>query len=142
MSNPTRSDSPFDDLYTQFVDSDQHWGPLLFLRPRVTERLNIARVLGLATLVGLSFGMLGSIFLAVAARLSNKPPLAVHVFPLTLTALYFCICQLTFVPAWNRRAARLARTAPRSTRSRRISMRVSTWPPYRAPILPRPHCTG
>jgi len=109
MPSPTHSSSQFDDLYTQFVDSDQHWGPLLFLRPRVNERLNLQRVLALAVLVGLSFGMLGSIFLAVAARLSDKPPLAVHVFPLALTAIYFCICQLTFVPAWNRRAARLAK---------------------------------
>jgi hypothetical protein len=66
-------------------------------------------VLSLAVLVGLSFGMLGSIFLAVAARVSEKPPLAVHVFPLSLTLIYFCVCQLTFVPAWNRRAARLAK---------------------------------
>jgi hypothetical protein len=104
-----QSQPPFDDLYTQFVDSDQHWGPLLFLRPRLSERLGIARVFALAALVGLSFGMLGSIFLAVAARASGKSPLGVHVFPLTLTAIYFCACQLTFVPAWNRRAARLAK---------------------------------
>jgi hypothetical protein len=103
------SHSQFDDLYTQFVDSDEHWGPLLFLRPRSSERLGLLRVLALALLVGLSFGMLGSIFLTVAARASGKPPLAVHVFPLTLTAIYFSVCQLTFVPAWNRRAARLAK---------------------------------
>jgi hypothetical protein len=109
MANHSHSNSQFDDLYIHFVDSDQHWGPLLFLRPRVSERLNVTRVLALAALVGLSFGMLGSIFLAVAARISDKPPLAVHVFPLTLTALYFCVCQLTFVPAWNRRAARLTK---------------------------------
>src|SRR5437868_15550649 len=109
MANQSHSRSQFDDLYIQFADSDQHWGALLFLRPRVSERFNGARVLALAALVGLSFGMLGSIFLAVAARISDKPPLAVYVFPLTLTAIYFCLCQLTFVPAWNRRAARLAK---------------------------------
>jgi hypothetical protein len=109
MANPSYSHSQFDELYTQFVDSDHHWGPLLFLRPRLSARLGVARVFALSALVGLSFGMLGSIFLAVAARLSGKPPLAVHVFPLTLTVIYFCLCQFTFVPAWNRRAARLAK---------------------------------
>lgn len=109
MANTSRSSSPFDDLYTQFVDSDHHWGPLLFLRPRVKERLGVVRVLALAAMVGLSFGMLGSIFLAVAARASGKPPLAVYVFPLALTTIYFCVCQLTFVPAWNRRVLRLSK---------------------------------
>ena len=109
MANQSHSPPQFDDLYTQFVDSDHHWGPLLFLRPRINERLGVPRVLALAVLVGLSFGMLGSIFLAVAARASGKPPLAVHVFPLALTLIYFVVCQLTFVPAWNRRAARLAK---------------------------------
>ena len=109
MANTPQSSSQFDALYTQFVDSDHHWGPLLFLRPRVSERLGIPRVFALATLVGLSFGMLGSIFLAVAARTSGKPPLAVHVFPLALTLIYFVVCQMTFVPAWNRRAARLSK---------------------------------
>lgn len=99
----------FDDLYTGFADSDQQWGPLLFLRPRVNERFGVPRVLALAVLVGLSFGMLGSIFLAVAARVAGRPPLAVHVFPLILTAVYFCVCQMSFVPAWNRRAVRLAK---------------------------------
>jgi hypothetical protein len=109
MANPIDTPSQFDDLYTQFVDSDHHWGPLLFLRPRVKERLGISRVLALAAMVGLSFGMLGSIFLAVAARASGKPPLAVYVFPVALTAIYFCACRMTFVPAWNRRAARLSK---------------------------------
>jgi len=26
-----------------------------------------------------------------------------------MIASYFCLCQLTFVPAWNRRVARLAK---------------------------------
>ena len=109
MANQSHSPPELDALYTQFVDSDQQWGPLLFLRPRVNERLGVPRVLALAVLVGLSFGMLGSIFLAVAARVSGKPPLAVHVFPTVLTFIYFCVCQMTFVPAWNRRAKRLAK---------------------------------
>ncbi len=99
----------FDDLFTRFVDSDHHWGPLLFLRPRANQSLGVPRVLTLAALVGVAFGLLGSILLALAARASNRPALALHVFPLTLTALYFLLCQITFVPAWNRRAARLAK---------------------------------
>ncbi|HWZ88741.1 MAG TPA: hypothetical protein VNW92_07820 [Polyangiaceae bacterium] len=100
---------PFDELYTGFVDADRHWGPFLFLRPRASVRLSVSRVLMLSALVGVAFGLLGSIVLALAARAAGRPPLAVQVFPLTLTALYFCLCQLTFVPAWNRRAARLAK---------------------------------
>jgi hypothetical protein len=109
MAKQSQSHSQFDDLFTEFVDSDQQWGPLLFLRPRVDEALGIARVLALSVLIGGAFGLLGSIFLAAAARASHRPPLPVHLFPLLLTALYFSICQLTFVPAWNRRAARLAK---------------------------------
>jgi len=109
MANKSHSPPEFDHLYTQVVDSDHQWGPLLFLRPRVNERLGFARVLALAVLVGLSFGMLGSIFLAVAARVSGKPPLAAYVFPMVLTFTYFCVCQMTFVPAWNRRAKRLSK---------------------------------
>ena len=109
MANQSHSPPESDALFTQFVDSDHQWGPLLFLRPRVYERLGVRRVLALAVLVGLSFGMLGSIFLAVAARVSGKPPLAVHVFPMVLTFIYFCVCQMTFVPAWNRRAKRLSK---------------------------------
>jgi hypothetical protein len=103
------SHSQFDDLFTRFVDSDRHWGPLLFLRPRVNEAISVTRALTLSALVGVAFGLLGSILLAVAARLADRPALAVHIFPLTLTAIYFCLCQLTFVPAWNRRALRLAK---------------------------------
>jgi len=97
-----------DELFTRIVDADAHWGPLLFLRPRVEESLSTVRVLLLSGLLGSVFGLLGSIFLAVAARALHKPSVGVHVFPLALIALYFCASQLTFVPAWNRRAKRLS----------------------------------
>jgi hypothetical protein len=106
MANHTQS--PLDDLITRFVDSDRHWGPLLFLRPRASESLGVARVLGLSTLVGLAFGLLGSILLGIVARSVGQPAPPVHAFPLALTAVYFVVCQLTFVPVWNRRALRLA----------------------------------
>jgi hypothetical protein len=109
MAQGSYTEPPFDNLYIQFADADQQWGPLLFLRPKVQERFQLSRVVALALIVGITFGLLGSIFLAAAARASGKPPLGIYVFPLALTATYFCLCQLTFVPAWNRRAARLAK---------------------------------
>jgi hypothetical protein len=102
------SHARLDELFTRFVDSDQHWGPLLFLRPSANQPLRFARVLALAALAGIAFGLLGSILLSLAARFAGRPALAVHIFPLALTALYFVLCQLTFVPAWNRRALRLS----------------------------------
>ena len=104
-----QSHTQLDSFFTQFVDSDQQWGPLLFLRPRSDQAMGVTRVLALSVLVGGAFGMVGSIFLAAAARTSQHAILPVYVFPLVLTAVYFCVCQLTFVPAWNRRAARLAK---------------------------------
>jgi hypothetical protein len=104
-----QSHTQLDSFFTHFVDSDQQWGPLLFLRPRPNQAIGVARVLALSVLVGGAFGMVGSIFLAAAARASHHTVLPVYVFPLVLTAVYFCVCQLTFVPAWNRRAARLAK---------------------------------
>ncbi|HEY4106654.1 MAG TPA: hypothetical protein VGM44_22290 [Polyangiaceae bacterium] len=98
-----------DEFFTRFVDTDEHWGPLLFLRPRVTQSLNTARVLALSVLLGVAFGLLGSILLALVARAAHRPAIDVSVFPLTMTAIYFVLCQATFVPAWNRRALRLAR---------------------------------
>jgi len=107
MNDPTRAH--FDELFTRFVDSDDHWGPLLFLRPRMNEPLGVSRVLGLCTLLGVAFGLFGNIVLLLAARALHKPMLALPVFPLVMIGSYFCLCQLTFVPAWNRRVARIAK---------------------------------
>jgi len=107
MNDPSRAH--LDDLFTRFVDSDDHWGPLLFLRPVASEPLGITRVLALSTLLGVTFGLFGNIVLALTARAMNKPMFALPVFPLVMIASYFCLCQLTFVPAWNRRVARLAK---------------------------------
>ncbi|HEX3774392.1 MAG TPA: hypothetical protein VHV51_08005 [Polyangiaceae bacterium] len=107
MNDHSRTD--LDDFFTRFVDTDEHWGPLLFLRPRVNQSLSSARVLALSVLLGVAFGLLGSILLALVARAADRPAIDVRVFPLTLTALYFVLCRATFVPAWNRRAQKLAR---------------------------------
>jgi hypothetical protein len=103
------SRSQLDDLFTRFADSDAHWGPLLFLRPKAHQSLSVARVLALATLLGVAFGLCGSVLLALAARIAGRAAPPVHTFPLALTALYFALCQLTFVPVWNKRALRLAK---------------------------------
>lgn len=102
------SDSHIDELFTRVLDADHQWGPLLFLRPSRAERFGAARVFALSVLVGGGFGLPGSIFLALCARAAHRAPLPVFVFPLVLTAIYFCLCQLSVVPAWNRRALRLA----------------------------------
>ncbi len=107
MNDPSRAH--LDELFTRFVDSDDHWGPLLFLRPTVSEPLGLARVLALSALLGIAFGLLGNIVLALSARALGRPMFALPVFPLVLSGSYFCLCQLTFVPAWNRRAFRLAK---------------------------------
>jgi hypothetical protein len=70
--------------------------------------LSLGRVLTLSALTGSAFGVLGNILLALAARITDHPEPPLLVFPLAMTAIYFFTCQLTFVPAWNRRAARLA----------------------------------
>ena len=107
MTDHTRA--ALDDLFIRFTDSDQHWGPFLFLRPRMHESLGLARVTTLSVILGSAFGMLGSIVLAIAAHFAARPAYAGYVFPLVMTTLYFALCQLTFVPAWNRRAQRLAK---------------------------------
>jgi hypothetical protein len=102
-----------DELFTRIVDSDEQWGPLLFIRPPKDTRFGVDRVLVLAVLVGGGFGVPGSVLLALIARAAQRPPLPLFVFPLVLTIVYFSICQLSIVPAWNRRAQALAK--PRLT---------------------------
>jgi len=113
------SNSHVDELFTRVLDADQQWGPLLFLRPSSAERFGVARVFALSVLVGGGFGLPGSIFLALCARAAHRAPLPVFVFPLVLTAIYFCLCQLSVVPAWNRRALRLATRRPVAPTSKR-----------------------
>jgi len=108
-----------DELFTRIVDSDEQWGPLLFIRPQKGTRFGIDRVLALAVLVGGGFGVPGSVLIALIARVEHRPPLPLFVFPLLLTIVYFSICQLSFVPAWNRRARALSKprlTAPAEKR--------------------------
>lgn len=114
------SPSHVDELFNRVLDADHQWGPLLFLRPATSEAFGVARVLVLSVLVGGAFGLPGSILLGLSARAAHRAPLPVFVFPLVLTAIYFCLCQLSVVPAWNRRALRLSKrslSTPPSERS-------------------------
>jgi len=98
-----------DDLLTAFCDHDRKWGPILFLRPARHERLGLVRTFVMAVLPGACLGLLGSILLLLAARALGKTAPPVFAFPLALTCIYFAVCRLTIVPAWNRRAARISR---------------------------------
>jgi membrane protein YdbS with pleckstrin-like domain len=98
-----------DDLVIDFCDTDVKWGPFLFLRPERARRLGIWRIAGMSGIFGLFFGLLGSIALALVARGLDRPVPPLAAFPAALTLLYFAVCQLTIVPAWNRRAERLSR---------------------------------
>lgn len=103
------SPSYVDELFNRILDADHQWGPLLFLRPAIAERFGVVRVLVISVLVGGAFGLPGSILLGLGARASHRAPLPVFVFPLVLTAVYFWLCQMSVVPAWNRRALRLSK---------------------------------
>ncbi|HKO46940.1 MAG TPA: hypothetical protein VJV79_04415 [Polyangiaceae bacterium] len=101
------AEQPVDELFTRVVDSDEQWGPLLFIRPPKDTLFGIDRVLALAVLVGGGFGVPGSVLLALIARAADRPPLPLFVFPVLLTIVYFSICLMSIVPAWNRRARAL-----------------------------------
>lgn len=62
-----------------------------------------------AVLLGLPYGLLAAILLALMARVMARPAPALFIFPLALTLGYWLVAQLTLARAWNRRAARLAR---------------------------------
>lgn len=98
-----------DERLNQFSDRDDMWGPLLFLRPEQRQVMTPARVLALAGILGLFYGMLGNVMLALmaAAGPAGKPPL--WAMPALLTAMYFVCAQLSIVAAWNRRARATSR---------------------------------
>lgn len=98
-----------DDRLNQVNDRDDMWGPLLFLRPARSQVMTPARVLVISGLLGLFYGMLGNVVIALLARdgVGYKPsPLAM---PALLTAMYFVCAQLSLVGAWNRRARLMSR---------------------------------
>lgn len=100
---------PFHDELIDFCDRDSNWGPLLFLRPERKDRLSLLRLTFGAVLLGLPLGMLGSILMALFARVMSQPAPAFAYFPLVLTVGYWFVARFTLARAWNHRAARLAR---------------------------------
>ena len=110
MQHDTNQD---DRLFTDYCDSKSNWGPLLFFRPTQDAPIGVGRTFVMSVLLGLSFGVPGSIVLLLVGRLLHRPDPSLFALPTVLTAIYFAAAWLTFVPAWNRRAARLARVSKR-----------------------------
>jgi hypothetical protein len=98
-----------DERLNQFSDRDEMWGPLLFLRPAQREVISPARVLALSGLLGLFYGMLGNVVLALLARTGSVGKPSALMMPVLLTAMYFVCAQLSIVAAWNRRARLVSR---------------------------------
>ncbi len=98
-----------DERLNQFSDRDDMWGPLLLLRPEKRKPLSPSRVLLISAVLGLFYGMLGNVVLALLAKTGpgGKPP--IWVMPAILSAMYFVCAQLSIVGAWNRRARQLSR---------------------------------
>ena len=107
--DPTQDDR----LFTDYCDSESNWGPLLAFRPARHERIGVGRAFAMSFLLGCLFGVVGNVVLVLVGRFVNRPVLAPWVLPAVLTAAYFLVGRLTFVPAWNRRAARLSRLSKR-----------------------------
>jgi hypothetical protein len=100
---------PNDRVFTEFCDRDSNWGPLLFLRPARKQRMSLGRTAFGAALLGVPYGLLATILLAVMARAFAQPTPPLLHFPLLLTLGYWLVAQLTLARPWNRRAQRLAR---------------------------------
>ncbi len=98
-----------DDRLNQFSDSDDMWGPLLFLRPEREQPMSKARVLTLAALLGGFYGTLGNVMFALMARGPSAGRPSSWMMPALLTAMYFVCAELSIVGAWNRRARLLSR---------------------------------
>lgn len=87
-------------------DSNAQWWPFLFLRPRKEQRLTSLRVGLLAVLYGSFVGTLGNLLLLLLGK--QLHPLAL---PFVATAGCFVLYRVVFATFWNRRAARLSRSA-------------------------------
>jgi hypothetical protein len=98
-----------DDRLNQLSDRDELWGPLLFLRPERSRLMSVPRVLTLSALVGGFFGMFGSVLLAFLLTPGDPSRPPVLMMPALMTAMYFALAELSFVPAWNRRARLIMR---------------------------------
>jgi H+/Cl- antiporter ClcA len=110
-----------DERLNQFSDRDDMWGPLLFLRPEKRVPMSLLRVLMIAAVLGVFYGMLGNVVLALLAKTGSagKPP--IWMMPTILTGMYFVSAQLSIVGAWNRRARQTSRRLDWAELTRRPS---------------------
>jgi hypothetical protein len=104
-----RDPTPDDRLFTDYCDAETNWGPLLFFRPARNERIGLGRALAMSLLLGCLFGVIGNVILLLIGRALSRPFESPYILPSVLTVAYFVAAELTFVPAWNRRALRLSR---------------------------------
>jgi hypothetical protein len=105
------SDYRHDELLNELNDADPLWGPLLFLRPRQSEPMTVARVFALSVLVGGFYGMLGSLAIALLLKAGSPHAPPIWLLPAMLTGICFACCELTLARAWNQRARRLIRSS-------------------------------
>ena len=98
-----------DERLNQFSDRDDMWGPLLFLRPAKRALMTRSRVLLISTILGLFYGMLGNVVLALLAKAGPGGKPSALVMPAILTGMYFICAELSIAGAWNRRARQLSR---------------------------------
>jgi hypothetical protein len=98
-----------DDRLNQVNDRDDMWGPLVFLRPPRHKAMSAGRVLLISSVLGLFYGTLGNVVIALLTRTGMGYRPSPLVMPVLLTAMYFVCAQLSLVGAWNRRARALSR---------------------------------
>lgn len=100
-----------DRIFIDLADSDAVWGPLLFLRPQMTEYLRGVRIATAALLLGVPQGLVANLGMAFASRLTGQPSVPMWVVPLTASAAIALLLHLSIGRAWNRRVDRLRRSA-------------------------------
>jgi H+/Cl- antiporter ClcA len=97
------------EVYNQLSDSDELWGPLLFLRPAPDQKFSRRRLALVTSLFGVFYGMVGNVILAWLHHLTGWRGLPLPLLPLALTGVSFICAELTFLRAWNSRAGHAAR---------------------------------
>jgi hypothetical protein len=97
----------FERLANHISDRDRDWWPFLFLRPARDQRIKPLRIVILAVLYGLPFGMLLDIIYALTgSEVTMERP---YLIPLVMIGGLFFSYSITLARAWNSRADRLRR---------------------------------
>jgi hypothetical protein len=101
----TRADE-LEQMLNWVSDQDRQWWPFVFLRPDPEERMSSRRVAVLSLLLGIFFGMLANVAVALTASPAVPRPSGFF-FPLFTALGFFVFFRATFAYSWNRRAERL-----------------------------------